>query len=1037
MQVTLLNILKGIKDRNLSSEKVDRYKTDRVSIRQRNLARKKKEQDSTVDYSSNKEIKLLSQLKNQRLKQKQDLNLVSFVSKIEEAVNYGTPLNKASLRHLSRFYKPQYKKYSNTDDRKATLNEILADMKKSLSETEKVQLLIIKHSNKPKSQNIINFKDEYGIDQNTLELVNWQMLRGLDTVRLNLSNMDLRRFGSMRKLNLSGANFQSSNLVGVNFSGSVLNEAVFDKQTNCQNTDFSNSSMKKAILGPRLNGAVFAGADLSFVNFASECVYNQIQSEQDYKHKEIRPEYDLRFANFQGAKTLEGADFSNLYLEGMNFEGLDLNYANFKCANLKGANMSEANLKDAELINSNCSKVIFAKSDLSHSCLEGANLQNANLQAVTAKWTNFRKAKVASTVLKDIDLTGADLSESDVDFRALNTAKCLIGTVIKNTTMLHNLVDTPIYKGNLSISGFIERGAIFDQEHQRVWQIKENFKKHLYKMYSTLKNKDINSLSAEEVKEFLEISTEFLKAKNSLKRTKVNIIEKKKKLQASIASGEVNDSTRREWRRLLELESICSIDKKHKAVWESINNKDIKNSIKNRQKIVNNENLLKINTSFGLLKKEINKIKGNYGDINIVYLLANTKQQKTFRVNDLTQFNGPEPSLVSQRIAYMETLISDLDLAIKQKKYLKASFNNIKDDKKLHNEAVKIFTMNKEGKALFDKLEIKKSEAIKTLEFLKTVEREQQKRTKTETTKVKSLIRKYKSLVLENEYGLLDINELASKIENPNFVNITQEIDELCKLGKEHKMLDNYFVKHIQEVKTKAEKCISTRADRQAEERIRKLGSAFISFCTKYKDVKDTSLAILLKKRQELRDILQEANLVRVNLDAKYINQVDLLANSVNQKYSSLQAKYNEQISSLASSYDDIDFIAKAYTELAPSLVNALAKSNFENDDSYTQKVLDNNTIAEMIKLITFKDGFDVKMQNHILSKEKTIDPNFIKAIQSDIEMELINLNNKKAGKTEPQGYALPANAFIKMRLLQRNRKDLTTLLLKRNTKVA
>jgi uncharacterized protein YjbI with pentapeptide repeats len=131
---------------------------------------------------------------------------------------------------------------------------------------------------------------------------------------------------------------------------------------------------------------------------------------------------------------LTGADLSNADLSGVNLSGVILRNANLQGSSLRkarlpGADLSGANLQKTDLRNTDMTEAIlpganlqeaqasgveFFRCDLSNADFRRAILRNGNFRLANVHGAKFTGADMGTTILRETDLTGADLSDVDL-----------------------------------------------------------------------------------------------------------------------------------------------------------------------------------------------------------------------------------------------------------------------------------------------------------------------------------------------------------------------------------------------------------------------------------------------------------------------------------------------------------------------------------------------------------------------------------------------------------------------------------------------
>ncbi len=111
----------------------------------------------------------------------------------------------------------------------------------------------------------------------------------------------------------------------------------------------------------------------------------------------------------------EKANLARTNLIRANLQGANLFRANLQGASLHGANLEGANLEGAQLTDANLQEADLFMADLREAKLASANLQEAglfaaNLQGANLRNANVQKAHLRETILRDADLSNADLT---------------------------------------------------------------------------------------------------------------------------------------------------------------------------------------------------------------------------------------------------------------------------------------------------------------------------------------------------------------------------------------------------------------------------------------------------------------------------------------------------------------------------------------------------------------------------------------------------------------------------------------------------
>ena len=275
---------------------------------------------------------------------------------------------------------------------------------------------------------------------------NWTVQKGfLIGPTANLSSLTITEV-DFRTLNISGASFSFSNLVGSNLSGMNLQDVA-------------------------LNGVGFIYTDISDTNFDG-VDFDQVRSFGVIGVPAALPfGWVLRngFLFGQGAN-LSSADLSNMDFTDIDLSGVNLKAANLTNANLSGvdltttlivgANLSQANIRDANLTMVDLTGVISAAvigtpigldsswhifngflvgpgANLSTSDWSGLDLRDFELAGV-----NFVSANLTGSNLAGMDLTGINLT--GVNLSGANLTDTLLTDATLDSIIAQGIVGTPI-----------------------------------------------------------------------------------------------------------------------------------------------------------------------------------------------------------------------------------------------------------------------------------------------------------------------------------------------------------------------------------------------------------------------------------------------------------------------------------------------------------------------------------------------------------------------------------------------------------------
>src|SRR5580692_137935 len=122
---------------------------------------------------------------------------------------------------------------------------------------------------------------------------------------------------------------------------------------------------------------------------------------------------DLRGVNFAGA-ILRNANMEECDLRGARLPGADLSGSRLRKADLRNTDMTEAVLPGADLTEAQASGVEFFRCDMRNVNFQKALLRNANFRDAQIAGAKFSGADMGITILRETDLSQADLSGVDL-----------------------------------------------------------------------------------------------------------------------------------------------------------------------------------------------------------------------------------------------------------------------------------------------------------------------------------------------------------------------------------------------------------------------------------------------------------------------------------------------------------------------------------------------------------------------------------------------------------------------------------------------
>ena len=224
-------------------------------------------------------------------------------------------------------------------------------------------------------------------------------LKGINLSRANLNNATLVGM-KLGEVNLDGAHLRQADLRAAHLGGAKLNEANLEKalliHTYLREAELNKANLNEAnIKGASLRSAKLAKADLRGADLSSA---------------DLR-DADLRQAELQGAK-LRNAKLSKADISSANLTSADLTSADLHEARLAGAILIDATLREAVLQRADLCQAALIRADLSGADLSESDLRisfmvGANLTRASLARSELESATFGSTVLVDVDLSGA------------------------------------------------------------------------------------------------------------------------------------------------------------------------------------------------------------------------------------------------------------------------------------------------------------------------------------------------------------------------------------------------------------------------------------------------------------------------------------------------------------------------------------------------------------------------------------------------------------------------------------------------------
>jgi len=278
----------------------------------------------------------------------------------------------------------------------------------------------------------------------------------------DLSELDLSG------LDLSGADFTMARCEKTNFSGAVLRNVKFYKNTSLQEADFSDADLTEAqfeflvLQKAKFAGSIlkqcrfkqtvcqecdFTSADLGMASMELSVMQNCVLDKADYKQckmnlsviqKSVLQEADFTLAHLEKSVLqecrLDKTVFAEARLEGVNFiqcQGRDVVFHNAEL--LKTGFNTRNEFEQTGFDRARLTYVYAKESNFACSCFQGAkikqstfqecDLRQSNLEGVFAPGTAFLRCDLESALMKRIHLLSGSLKKSrlvEADLRGAN-----------------------------------------------------------------------------------------------------------------------------------------------------------------------------------------------------------------------------------------------------------------------------------------------------------------------------------------------------------------------------------------------------------------------------------------------------------------------------------------------------------------------------------------------------------------------------------------------------------------------------------------
>lgn len=194
----------------------------------------------------------------------------------------------------------------------------------------------------------------------------------------SLENLDLSNF-DFKGANLSRANLFGAKLVGANFTGANLAGAKLDlawiMRANFTAANLSRASLLGLVVSSGLDYSAAEAPNFKGTNFSGAHIIARLGR------------FDLRGANFHGAKMAPDMRNQSMGLMRSDLSGANLAGADFSQADLSWALMRFADLTDANLTGANLSEADFSGADLTGADVTGANATEAKFAGAVLKDT--------------------------------------------------------------------------------------------------------------------------------------------------------------------------------------------------------------------------------------------------------------------------------------------------------------------------------------------------------------------------------------------------------------------------------------------------------------------------------------------------------------------------------------------------------------------------------------------------------------------------------------------------------------------------
>lgn len=295
--------------------------------------------------------------------------------------------------------------------------------------------------------------DRADLSNSVLESVNMSRssLRKADLADSYMFGINLQG-ADLRKANLQGADLSMANLSGADLRGANLRGAFLTAGADLTNANLKGAKIDNAnLFTANLTGANLAGASLKNASLRLATVDNSVLDNVDLssvnafgvdfdtalsKKDTTLPVFanpsEVQAALFAGVERWNKIREENVYgervdLTGMDFPpiGFDLTGYNLSNVILDGSYMEFTNLSGVDLRGSSLKGARMFGADLTGADFTGADLTGAFMPGSTNRSTNYRSAKLDSSVfsgatIEDVDFRGSSLKRTE--FRFVNQA---------------------------------------------------------------------------------------------------------------------------------------------------------------------------------------------------------------------------------------------------------------------------------------------------------------------------------------------------------------------------------------------------------------------------------------------------------------------------------------------------------------------------------------------------------------------------------------------------------------------------------------